>query len=40
MSETKKTLIEDPLIKDSFQDTRDKYFPGGYGENLLSAKNS
>ena len=29
-----------PLIKESFQDTRDRYFPGGFGENLISAKNS
>ena len=44
MAETKqtKTLNEtgDPLLKDSFKETRDRYFPGGYGESLLSAKNS
>ena len=30
----------DPFTKALFQDVRDKLFPNGYGEDLLSAKNS
>ena len=33
-------IQSDPFTKDLYQNVRNKLFPNGYGEDLLSAKNS
>ena len=44
MAETLKTtevsLYNDPFMRLIYQATSDKYFPNGYGNALISSKNS